>query len=261
MPATALDPKTALVVIDFQPGLSSYPTVHPFRDVVANAARLALAFRAAKLPVVLVTVALSPDGGDAPGGRTDAPRRAIPTGPEFSKLVPELEAQPRDILVTKRQPNAFYGTELDLQLRRRHVTGIVLAGVATSSGVDSTARAAHERSYNLTFASDAIADVDGESHDFVMRKIFPRLGEVDSTDARPRARPQVTDLCSLRRWPSPKAPSGAAATPKYARGWTTCSPTRTTGSRRSPRSLASCTRPSIPSTGRVSTASRGRISW
>ena len=78
----------------------------------------------------------------------------------------------------KRNPNAFYGTDLDLQLRRRHITGIVLTGVSTSSGVEATARAAHERAYNLTFATDGITDVDAEAHDFVVRKTFPKLGEL-----------------------------------------------------------------------------------
>lgn len=182
MPATALDPRTALVVIDLQRGLSQFPTIHPFAGVVARTVQLADAFRTANLPVVLVTVALSADGGDRLRPRVEVQWNAkLP--PDFSLLVPELEPKPNDILITKRQPSAFFGTELDLQLRRRHITGIVLTGVATSSGVDATARAAYERSYNLTFASDAITDVDAESHDFVMRKIFPRHGEVDTTGA------------------------------------------------------------------------------
>jgi len=183
MPATALDPKTALVVIDLQKGLASYPTLHPFRDIVANTARLAEAFRAAGLPVVWVTVSFSPDGNDRLLTRTETPPRAIPTDPEFTRLVPELGPKPGDIHITKRQPSAFYGTELDLQLRRRHITGIVLTGVATSIGVDATARAAHERAYNVTFASDAITDVDPAGHEFVMKKMFPRVGEIDTTDA------------------------------------------------------------------------------
>jgi nicotinamidase-related amidase len=183
MTATALDPKTALVVIDLQKGLSSFPTVHPFRDIVAKTARLAEAFRAAELPVVLVTVGFSPDGGDMVRTRTDAPPRAIPTAPEFFEVVPELGPKAGDLLVKKRQPNAFYGTELDLQLRRRHVTGIVLTGVSTSNGVDATARGAHERAYNVTFASDAMTDIDSEAHEFALKKVFPRVGEVDSTDA------------------------------------------------------------------------------
>jgi nicotinamidase-related amidase len=183
MPATALDPRTALVVIDLQRGLAAFPTVHPFRDVVANTQRLAEAFRRAGLPVVLVTVNFSPDGRDRTLSRTEVPPRPVPSDPEVVRLVPELEPKPADILITKRQMNAFYGTELDLQLRRRQITGIVLTGVATSMGVDTTARAAHERSYNVTFASDAITDLDPAAHEFAMKKIFPRLGEVDTTDA------------------------------------------------------------------------------
>jgi len=182
MPVTALDLRTALVVIDLQQGLADYPTVHPFTQVVANAARLATAFRRAHLPVVLVTVSFSPDGGDLLRPRVDV-RRQLTAGPDFARLMPELGPAPDDILITKRQQNAFYGTELDLQLRRRHVTGLVLCGIATGSGVDSTARAAYERAYNVTFASDAITDVDPAIHDLELAKIFPRLGEVDTTGA------------------------------------------------------------------------------
>jgi nicotinamidase-related amidase len=183
MPATALDSRTALVVIDLQKGIAAFPTVHPFREIVGNTVRLADAFRQARLPVVLVTVTFSPDGGDRLRSRAEAPPRALPTSPDFAELVPELTPKPGDLVITKRQPNAFYGTELDLQLRRRQITGIVLTGVSTSHGVDATARAAHERAYNITFASDAITDLDPTAHEFVVKRIFPRLGEIDSTDA------------------------------------------------------------------------------
>ena len=182
MPATALDPKTALVVIDLQKGLANYPTVHPMKDVVANTARLADAFRAAELPVIWVTVAISAEAADAVKTRTESPMRFGATPPEFSELIAELGAQPTDLFITKRQPNAFYGTELDLQLRRRGVSGIVLTGVSTSSGVDGTARAAFERAYNVSFVSDAITDMDAATHEHVMKKVFPKHGEIDATE-------------------------------------------------------------------------------
>jgi nicotinamidase-related amidase len=182
MPATALDPRTALVVIDLQKGIAALPLVHPFAGVVANTRRLAEAFRRARLPVVLVNVAFSPDSADRLRNRADL-QVQIPASPDFAELVPELGAEPADLRITKRQPNAFYGTELDLQLRRRQVTGIVLTGVSTSIGVDGTARAAHERGYNLTFASDATTDRDPAAYEFVTKKMLPRLGEVDTTDA------------------------------------------------------------------------------
>ena len=182
MAATALDSRTALVVIDLQRGLAAVPTVHPLRDVVSNTRRLAQAFRRAELPVVFATYSPSPDGQDRTLTRTEVPPRPVPEERQVVELMPELEPKPGDIFITKRQMNAFYGTELDLQLRRRHITGVVLTGVATSMGVDTTARAAHERSYNVTFASDAITDLDPAAHEFAMKTIFPRLGEVDTTD-------------------------------------------------------------------------------
>jgi nicotinamidase-related amidase len=183
MPITALDPRTALVVIDLQKGIAAYPTVHPIKDVIAHSARLADAFRQHKLPVVLVTVGFSPDGGDALRGRADLPSRALPTQPEFYELVPELGPKPEDILVRKRNWGAFFGTDLDLQLRRRGVTGIVLTGVSTSIGVDTTARGAHERAYNVTFATDAVTDMDPAAHEYSVTKLFPRIGETGTTDA------------------------------------------------------------------------------
>ena len=182
MPATELDPRTALVVIDLQMGIVRYPTAHPVAEVIANAARLAAAFRAKWLPVVLVTVGPSRDSGDALRPRAQVVR-PVQWSEEFAQLVPEMAPAPGDLRIHKRQPNAFFGTELDLQLRRRGVTGIVLTGIATSIGVDTTARAAHERGYNVTFAEDAITDLDAEAHDLEIRKVFPRLGEIDSTDA------------------------------------------------------------------------------
>jgi nicotinamidase-related amidase len=165
-----------------QKGISAFPTVHPFAGVVANTRRLAQAFRHARLPVVLVNVAFSADEGERLRPRAQVQAR-FPITPDFAELVPELGAEPGDLRITKRQQNAFYGTELDLQLRRRQITGIVLTGVATGSGVDATARAAFERAYNVTFASDAMTDLDLAVHQFELEKVFPRLGEIDTTDA------------------------------------------------------------------------------
>jgi nicotinamidase-related amidase len=101
----------------------------------------------------------------------------------FFQYIDELRADPAvDILIQKRQWGAFYGTDLDLQLRRRGVTNIVLCGIATSIGVESTARDAWERSYNLTFVSDAMTDMNADAHDRALQIIFPRIGEIGTTD-------------------------------------------------------------------------------
>ena len=183
MPVTALDPKSALVVIDMQKGIVDRPTVHPASAVLAHVVRLVDAFRAARRPVVLVNVGWRADAADALKARTQAPAPPMPPPPEFSEYVDELQADAqRDILIRKRQWGAFYGTDLDLHLRRRGITNIVLCGISTSIGVESTARDAWERGYNLTFASDATTDTVAENYARSMDAIFPRIGEIGTTD-------------------------------------------------------------------------------
>jgi nicotinamidase-related amidase len=176
MPITPLDSKTALITIDLQRGIVGLPTAHPAAEVVAKAAALARAFRRRGLPVVLVNVA-----GGAPG-RTDAGPPKLPRSADWAELVPELDPQPDDVRVTKYTWGAFYGTPLDLQLRRRGVTQIVLCGISTSIGVETTARAAFERGYNVALAVDAMTDLSLDAHRNSVERIFPRLGEVGTTD-------------------------------------------------------------------------------
>ncbi|GAA2042385.1 hydrolase [Catenulispora yoronensis] len=182
MPVTTIDPKTALVVIDLQNGIAGLPGEPvPSTDVVKNSVALAEAFRARDLPVVLVRVTFAADGSDAVPGRNEQarPARAFPEG--WDQVVADLAGHPGDVLVTKRNWSAFYGTDLDLQLRRRGVTQIVLTGIATSIGVESTARAAHEHGYNVTVATDAVTDSNAEAHRNSVERIFPRLSETGST--------------------------------------------------------------------------------
>jgi len=180
MPVTALDERTALVVIDIQRSVIGLATFTPTAGVVDRCSRLARAFRQTGQPVVLVNVELRPEIMLAPRVDNKPPPRTFT--PDFAKLADELEADPaRDIFITKRQWGAFYGTELDLQLRRRKVTGIVMCGIATSIGVESTARDAFERGYNLTFASDAMTDLFEDAHQNALNLIFPRIGEIGTT--------------------------------------------------------------------------------
>lgn len=174
MPFT-LDPQSALVVIDLQRGIVGIPSAHPMGDVVANGAALARAFRAHGRPVVLVNVE-----GLAPGRLAEAMRlQGLPDG--WTELVPELEAAPTDHRVTKRTWGAFTGTDLEAYLREKGVTQVVLAGVATSAGVESTARFAHELGFDVLLATDAMTDRSAEAHENSVARIFPRLGELART--------------------------------------------------------------------------------
>ena len=183
MRVTELDQKTALVTIDLQTMLTVMPLLHPLDEVVGNAARLATAFREHGLPVINVRVSFSPDFADAVQPRADAPMDLSHMPANWDQYLDGLGVQPSDVLVTKRQFGAFYGTDLDLQLRRRGVTGVVFAGVATGVGVESSARAAFEYGYHITIASDAVTDLNPATHANAMENIFPMFAEIDTTDA------------------------------------------------------------------------------
>jgi nicotinamidase-related amidase len=176
MPLTALDPAAALIVIDLQKGIVAMPTVHPTAEVVTRSAELASAFRARGLPVVLVNVTAR-----APG-RTDTawPRTAFPA--DWADLVPELDSQPGDLLISKQCVGAFTRTTLQDQLQQRGVTQVFIAGVATSFGVEATARSAFDYGYNVVLVTDAMTDRDADSHRHCVEKIFPRIGEIETTE-------------------------------------------------------------------------------
>lgn len=176
---TALDKNTALVLIDLQSGIVQYPLINPISEVLANASQLVAAFRQAGLPIVLVTI--NPSAA-AQNLRRDAkqPPRPVPA-PEWFELAPEIVAEPGDIRITKQTWGAFYNTALDEELKQRQVTGIVLAGVSTSIGVETTARAAFEHGYNIAFAQDAMTDTVASAQENSLKVIFPRIGELDTT--------------------------------------------------------------------------------
>lgn len=173
---------TALVLIDLQYGIVSMQVQpQPSSEVVARARQLADAFRSKNAPVVLVTVDTL-DSGDALKPICDAVAPAVEARPaNWSQVVEELSPQPGDLRITKRQWGAFYGTELDLQLRRRGIRTIVLAGLSTNVGVESTARDAYERGYNQVFVSDAMSSPSGEAHANTLKFVFPRIGVTRTT--------------------------------------------------------------------------------
>jgi len=176
MTITALDPKTALVLIDLQKGIVSFPVAHPIDGVIKNAAALAAAWRAREMPVVLVNVT-----GGAPG-RTQAQRFTGPFPDGWADLAPELDQQPNDLTITKNTWGAFHATDLEEKLRVLRVTQIVLGGVSTSIGVETTARQAYERGFNVTLATDAMTDMFADAHENSINRIFPRLGELGTTN-------------------------------------------------------------------------------
>ena len=173
---------SALVLIDLQKGVLAMPVApHSAAAVYERSKRFAERFRSAGGCVVWVRVSFSGNFADALRQPVDRPTNwsALPAGwDEF----PEPLA-PSDLVITKRQWGAFYGTELDLQLRRRGIRRIVLGGIATNIGVESTARAAAEHGYELVIAEDLCSTFNAEMHAFSMEHIMPRLARVATSEA------------------------------------------------------------------------------
>ncbi len=176
-----LDPKTtALVLIDLQKGIATEDR-QPRKgsEVVRNSKALAEKFRAANAPVILVHVTSSKDGGEILRAKVDKPRPIPVAGypAEFSEFVDGLKHD-SDIVVAKHNWGAFYNTDMDAQLRRRGIKNIVLGGIATNMGVESTARQAWEANYDVVLAEDCVSAVSHEMHDFAVKNIFPMISRV-----------------------------------------------------------------------------------
>ena len=173
---------TALVVIDLQKGIGAQPMQpYPAEEVIRNAAQLVKAFRKNGMPVFLVHVVAAPETmlmveSDQPFSRPG------PLPPDWSEFVPEIAPVPSDVVIAKRQWGAFYGTDLELQLRRRGMDTIVLCGISTDMGVESTARFAYEYGFQQVFAEDAMSSRSAEQHNAAVRFIFTRMGRVRKTD-------------------------------------------------------------------------------
>lgn len=182
---TTINPeKTALVLIDLQEGILAIDTQpYPSSQILAKGKQLTEQFRQAGAPVVLVHVGWQADFADAPQGQTDAsaghPEGGLPE--TWSDLAPGLQ-QEGDIVVLKHQWGAFTGTDLDLKLRRLGVDTIVLGGIATNIGVESTVRHAWELNYNVVVVEDACATFTQEEHQMSMEKIFPKIARVTTTE-------------------------------------------------------------------------------
>ncbi|MDP4155091.1 MAG: isochorismatase family protein [Bacillota bacterium] len=171
--------KTALVLIDLQKGIVAAPGG---KQVLENAVKLVDLFRKNNGFISFVRVSFL-DGKDSLHpivDPTDTP--AVNRQAGWDELVPELGVSENDYVITKRQWGAFFGTDLDLQLRRRGIDTIVLCGIATNIGVESTAREAFQYGYNQIFITDAMTTFSQEAHEATIRFIFPRIGKLRTTE-------------------------------------------------------------------------------
>jgi nicotinamidase-related amidase len=177
-----LDPKkTALVLIDLQNAtVGMNPVPHTAAQVVENSRKVAEAFRVHGAPVVYVRVDLNDFMKipvDQPLNLGDNPLPAA-----ASEITPSAGFQHGDILVTKRHWGAFAGTDLEQQLKSRGIDTVVLTGISTNIGVESTARQGTGLGFAFVLVEDACSSQNAEHHRFAFENIFPRFTRVRSTD-------------------------------------------------------------------------------
>ena len=163
---------TALVVIDLQEGILPFAGGPHTADEVVNRGQ----------PVFLVRVGWSADYAEALKQPVDAPSPAKVLPENWWQHPAALGATDSDIEIIKRQWGAFYGTDLELQLRRRGIDTIVLCGISTNIGVESTARNAWELGFNLVIAEDACSAASAEQHNNSINHIYPRIARVRSVE-------------------------------------------------------------------------------
>jgi len=99
-------------------------------------------------------------------------------GAEFYRVEPE----PGEPIVVKHRYSAFVDTDLQLILRSRGITSLILTGVATNVCVESTARDAYMRDYYVTFVEDCSATYDQAKHDATLRNMADHFGVVVTAD-------------------------------------------------------------------------------
>jgi len=176
---------TALLVMDYQNDIVGMVPEAARGSLVDKAAEALKAARDMHLPIIYVVVRFR-DG--YPEVSTQNKRFAmlkqsgrLREGTPGAEIHAAVAPEKGDIVVTKRQWGAFYGTDLELQLRRRGITTVVLGGIATNYGVESTARDGYERAYELVLVEDAMSARSAADHAFACERIFPRLGRLCCT--------------------------------------------------------------------------------
>ncbi|MGD1329967.1 cysteine hydrolase [Enterococcus faecium] len=175
--------KTAFVAIDMQKEIVNNGTFSPHTaaSILTNNDLLVRTLKRTAALKVLVNVDIS----TFPylSQQTDMGGMTASVPPEFTDLLLKDSLKDTDnmLTITKYNPSAFFGTSLDLQLRRRGIETIILSGVATTNGVYATALDAFQHGYHIVLAEDACSDRDKESHQLFIKKIFPKTARVRST--------------------------------------------------------------------------------
>lgn len=191
-----LDPsRTALLVMDFQPGILS--RIEGADGLTAGARQAVALMRAAGATIAYVRIAFEDtDFGALPetsrlAGRPAAARKALHVDAPGTQIDKRVAPEPSDIVVRKVRFGAFSTTDLDQRLRARGVDTLVLAGVSTGGVVLSTVRDAHDRDYRLLVLADGCADPRAEVHEFLLEHVIACQAAVIELAQLPQLLPTV----------------------------------------------------------------------
>ncbi|MEU4315266.1 cysteine hydrolase [Nocardia sp. NPDC024068] len=176
MPITEIPPATALVVIDMQSGTLPNARAVTADRLLDRVALLLAGFRKAERTVVHLIATGTPDG------RTTYADTGQSWSAEQTVIPPEAAPAGNEPLLRRRGWSGFAGTDLEQRLRAAGVTTVVVAGLATTFGVESTARDAYDLGFDVVVAADAVSDPDPAGQERSLTRVFPVLGRVATAD-------------------------------------------------------------------------------
>ena len=168
---TVPEQRTALLVIDMQRGfcepeefLGIAPGPEPFAAAIPGCAALLTAARRAGVPVAFTRAAYFPDYSDQlPPRGWQTGSAASPTfaaGSRMAEIVEELAPRAGEVVIDKVRPGAFAGTRLETWLNAQDIRSLVLCGVTTNICVETTAREAYARGYDVYVPYDATGEAE-----------------------------------------------------------------------------------------------------
>lgn len=174
--------KSAVVVIDYineiidpkgklaGKGYAAFNEKHNTLDAVKSLIESA---RKKQLPVFFVRIGFSPSYTEQPEGSPlfggAKKYGALQLGSWATEFHPKIAPSQSDVIINKHRVSAFYGTPLDILLKKHQISEVVIAGVATDIAVQSAARDAHDRDYAVTVVSDCCAAASDEDHETSLR--------------------------------------------------------------------------------------------
>ena len=176
--------RPALLIVDVVAAYLTEGSALFMADAAAALAanhRLADAARAAGAPVVFTNVSYKPDGSNGGVFYRKAPvLKAFDEGSALGHFVPELTPHPRDRVVTKQYPSAFFGTGLAEALHAQGVDTVLIGGYSTSGCVRASAIDAMQHGFIPLVVREACADRHPGPHEANLFDLQAKYAEVIS---------------------------------------------------------------------------------